>query len=199
MRCVLFFALMVFPTPAFAHLVDIRFGDFYGGAIHLLTGLQYALLLVALSILAALQDKTTGRWMLAVAPICMLLGAIIAMLAPHDGISVTVTVALGLLGLVVALGARLVPLTLMALGGLSAGLLGYENGLAITAQSDAILFLSGLTLATLVTVCLLTASLTRLVSLGRWAQIGLRAVGSWIAAVAFILVALAVNGPVQAG
>ena len=52
------------PSPALAHLVDMRLGDFHGAALHLTTGLQYVLLLVALSILAALHRPETGRWML---------------------------------------------------------------------------------------------------------------------------------------
>jgi hydrogenase/urease accessory protein HupE len=90
----------------------------------------------------------------------------------------------------IALGFRLPILALVLCGGLCAILLGYENGLAITTASDKPLFLMGLTVAALVVVCLVTAGLTQLRSIGKAIPIAMRAVGSWIAAVAIILFAL---------
>lgn len=192
-------ALAGLPSPALAHLVDVRFGEFYGGALHLVTGLQYALLLVALSILAALHRAETGRWMLGAAPLGILIGAAAAVAVPGGSASLAVTVGVGVVALVAAAGHRLPTAGLIAIGAAAALLLGYENGLAITAQSDVPLFLSGLTMAGLVVVCLLTAGLHRLADLAAWPRIAMRAVASWIAAVSLILVALALQAPAQAG
>ena len=179
-------ALAGLPSPALAHLVDVRFGEFYGGALHLVTGLQYALLLVAL-------------WMLGAAPLGILIGAAAAVAVPGGSASLAVTVGVGVVALVAAAGHRLPTAGLIAVGAAAALLLGYENGLAITAQSDVLLFLSGLTMAGLVVVCLLTAGLHRLADLAAWPRIAMRAVASWIAAVSLILVALALQTPAQAG
>lgn len=187
------------PSPAHAHLVDMRLGDFHGAALHIATGLQYALLLVALSILAALHQPETGRWMLGAAPLGVLLGAAMAVAAPGLSVPWLITVSVGLVGLLAAIGRHLPLPALIAVGTIGALVLGYENGLAITDQSDIPLFLSGLTVAALVVVCLLTAGLSRLANVTSWLRIALRAVGSWIAAASLILAALGLQATAQAG
>ena len=187
------------PSPALAHLVDMRLGDFHGAALHLTTGLQYVLLLVALSILAALHRPETGRWMLGAAPLGVLLGAALAVALPGLSVSWLTTSLIALVGLLAAIGRPLPLPALIATGTVGALVLGYENGLAITEQSDLPLFLSGLTVAALVVVCLLTAGLSRLSEIASWPRIALRAVGSWIAAASLILAALGLQATAQAG
>ena len=56
-------AVMVgMPAQAHAHLVNTRLGDFYGGMLHPLSGLEDVLAWFALAILAALQDPR-ARWL----------------------------------------------------------------------------------------------------------------------------------------
>ncbi len=192
-------AVVLAPQPAHAHLVDARFGDFYGGLLHVLTGLQYVFLLIALSVLAALQPRETARWMLAAAPLGMLIGGALAVFASVASISIAVTVSLGIVSVLVALGQRLPAAALAAIGAVSTVILGFENGLAMTAQSTVYLFVSGLTAAAFLVVTLVTAGMVHLAARGNWARIALRAGGSWLAAISMILLALAVAGPVQAG
>ncbi|MEO0412261.1 MAG: HupE/UreJ family protein [Pseudomonadota bacterium] len=188
------------PSPAHAHLVDIRFGDFYGGALHLLTGLQYGLLLLALALFAGLHTPLKARWMLLAAPLGIGLGAAAALAFPGPQVTLWLTGALALLGVGTALQLRSSAPVLFALGTAIAALLGYENGLAMTDQTDTLLFISGLIGAAVVVVWLLTAVVARLSTRAAWVRIGFRTIGSWIAAVAIILMAFSVSGtPAVAG
>ncbi len=190
---------VVYPEAASAHLVDVRFGDFYGGALHVLTGLQYGLLLVALSFFTALQPREQGRWMLGAVPLGMLVGGFLSAPLSIPSVTLVMTGAIGVVGALTLL-ARPVPAWGVAVIGFSAALLlGFENGMAMTEQTTVYLFVSGMTVAALLVVTLLSALLANYTDLGRWARISLRALGSWITAVSFILLALALAGPAQAG
>ncbi len=194
-------AVALLPVPASAHLVDLRFGDFYGGAYHLVSGLDYVLLLVALSLLAALQPRETGRWVLAGVPLGILAGGAAAALLLGRDVSAAlfVTGALAVVAILVALG-RTLPMALLVLVSVvCAGILGFENGLAMTTQSDARLFVGGLVGVSILIVTLATAGLVQAMEWGDWARIAVRALGSWIAAVSLILMALAAAGPSIAG
>lgn len=186
------------PAPARAHLVDVRFGDFYGGALHVLTGLQYVLLLFALSFLAAVQPRETGRWMLFAAPVGMLIGGFLAVGSSLVSIPVLVTAGVVVAGMLTTLGRPLPAWGVICLGVVAAGILGFENGLAMTEQSTVYLFVFGLTAAALLVITLLTACLVLIADLGDWGRIGLRAIGSWIGAVSLMVMALSLAGPVRA-
>ncbi|MGF1455082.1 MAG: HupE/UreJ family protein [Alphaproteobacteria bacterium] len=189
------------PAPARAHLVDLRFGDFYGGAYHLVSGLDYALLLVALSLLAALQPRETGRWVVAAVPLGVVTGSVAAAFVLDRDLSaaLAVTGALALVALLVAVGRALPVAILVLLSFVAAAILGFENGLAMTVQTDARLYIGGLVGVSLLVVTLTTAALIQAITWGGWARIAVRALGSWIAAVSLILMALATAGPVAGG
>lgn len=194
-----FLACVLAPTAASAHLVDIRFGEFYGGTLHLLTGVEYALVLFALSLMASLHKVEAARWMIGAAPLGVLIGALVAMGLPGLQLALVLTLSLTVLGLLAALGKSLPAALMVMIGFCAASLLGYENGRAITGDADALLFLSGLTVSTFVVVTLSLAILTYSQSIASWSRLALRAVGSWIAAVSLIVLALGLQGTAQAG
>lgn len=177
-------------SPAHAHLVDVRFGDFYGGALHLLTGVQYALLLFALSIFAGLQPASSARWALLIVPGGVLVGALAPLIWQGANLALLVTICLLCVGALIALGSRTSFMVFAAVCAFSSLVLGFENGLAAKAAQDTGLALWGLTAAAFTAMCLLAATFLALRALGDWTHIAYRAVGSWIAAVSIIFLTL---------
>lgn len=188
--CLLAIPLSISAMPAHAHLVDMRFGDFYGGALHLITGVQYALLLLALSILAGQHPTPQARWAVLIVPLGVLIGAVSALALPGMSFTLPLIVCLLCVGGLVASGYQAAFAIFAGLCGLCALILGYENGLAAIAAQDTGLALSGLAAAALIAIGLMAAAALTLRALGPWTKIAFRAIGSWIAAVSIIFLAL---------
>ena len=183
-------AIGLLPVPAQAHLASTRLGDFYGGALHPLSGFEFVLPWLALVILAALQGAHRGRWLFAIFPVGLLIGSALSVLAPHVTFIGAFNIAvISITGLLVAWGV-VIPLPLFLALAMTAALgPGYENGAAITSQTDPILFIAGI--ATVGYVFSTLAGATTLAFLegrGGWRPVALRAVGSWIAAVGIMIV-----------
>jgi hydrogenase/urease accessory protein HupE len=172
-------------------MVDKRFGDFYGGILHPLTALEHALPILALGLLAGQQGERAARWLVLVFPLALLIGAGLAAVTPPVPsirfLNATSFVALGLL---VAASWRL-PLTLLiALGAVFGFSHGYENGRAMGPDTAVHLFVPGVALAGGLVTALVSAATIDLAS-RTWARVGVRVLGSWIAAIGIMTVGLA--------
>ena len=178
--------------PAGAHSLSSRFGDFYGGMLHPVTALEHALPIFALGLLAGQQGARAARWLLLVFPFALLLGAALAIVAPAlPWVPVLNRASFALLGALVA-GAWRLPLPLMAglaaLFGLSHG---YENGSALTPEVAAHLFVPGVALIGFMAAAVVSAVTLALTAKAHWLRIGVRVVGSWIAAIGILMVGMA--------
>src|SRR5258706_1645313 len=104
-------------TASQAHLVNSRLGDFYDGALHPMTGFEFALPWVALVILAALQGAVRGRWLILAFPIGLLSGAAISVFLPNLQFVQFVNIAaIAGIGLLVALAKPLATPVFLGLG-----------------------------------------------------------------------------------
>lgn len=182
--------LAVLPHPALAHLVSARFGDFYGGMLHPLLSLESLLPWIALGFLAGMQDVRAGRWMLLAFPLAIALGAAGSLW--DAGIDEPVTAAnllsFVLIGGLVVLGQPIPSAILLFLGALLGLAQGWENGLAINADTNVGLFITGVTVAGYIAVTLVTAATATLLRRTDWARIAVRAAGSWITAIGLLVV-----------
>lgn len=194
---ILFALLFLAPAMARAHLVSTPFGDFYGGMLHPVTALEHLLPWLALGLLAGLQGTRPGRWMLLVFPIGLLVGLglvrWVPLLAPFSSLNVVSFIVLGAL----VASAWCLPLWALAGLGLVFGIShGYENGLAMTQQTNVALFVGGVATAGYVVVTLVAALISFLSQRRRWLRIAVRAAGSWIAAIGIMMVGLSFVGSV---
>jgi urease accessory protein len=180
------------PGAAFAHSLSNRFGDFYGGMLHPVTALEHALPIFALGLLAGQQGARAARWVLLVFPLALLLGATLATVAPAlSWVSLLNKASFALLGALVA-GAWRLPLP--AVGGLAAlfGLShGYENGMAMTPDVAAHLFVPGVALIGFLLAALVSAATLALSARAEWLCIAVRVAGSWIAAIGILMLGVA--------
>ena len=180
------------PVPAGAHSLSSRFGDFYGGMLHPMTALEHALPILALGLLAGQQGARAARWLLLLFPLALLFGAALAIVAPAlPWVPVLNRTSFVLLGVLVA-GAWRLPLPVLAglaaLFGLSHG---YENGSALTPEVAAHLFVPGVALIGFMTAAVVSAATLALTARAEWLRIGVRVVGSWIAAIGILMVGMA--------
>ena len=157
--------------------------------LHPVSALEHAVPILALGLLAGQQGARPARWLLLVLPLALLLGATIAIAAPAlSWVPVLNLASFAVLGALVA-GAWRLPLpvliALAALFGLSHG---YENGMAVTPDVAAHLFVPGLALIGFVAAAVVSATTLALTARAEWLRIAVRVAGSWIAAVGILMI-----------
>ncbi len=177
------------PGRALAHSLGARFGDFYGGLLHPTTALDLAPPLVALGLLAGQNGKAAARRMLLVLPAALILGTGLGGLLPAPAYVATINAGSFLvLGLLLALDAALPSALLLGLGAALGLCNGLANGSGMVGGADPVLFLLGSALAGLGAILLPSAVVVSLEA--QWQRILVRVVGSWLAAVGAMILAL---------
>lgn len=190
-------AVAFVPDTAHAHLVDTRLGDFYSGALHPLTDLQQVLPWIALAVLAAFQGAQRARWIILVFPLALAIGGIASLAVPLPSFGPLLGLVLvAVTGLAVAAAARLPLGVLLAMAVVMGLLHGAQNGAAMVATTDRLLFLSGMTAVGYGVITLATGSAIAFLHGAPWRPIALRAGGSWVAAVGIMVLGLHLVRPV---
>jgi len=183
--------ILLVPEAAQAHLIGARFGDFYSGLLHPLTALEHAVFLLALGLLAGLQEPKVGRWILLATPGGLLLGVALALAIPDLAfVSWINKASFVIVGLLAAAAWRLPAIVLGLLAFFFGVTHGYENGLAVTGDMQRLHFVLGVATAGLIVLALIAAGGVALVARHDWTRIAVRAAGSWVAAVGLITLAL---------
>ncbi|HVY05345.1 MAG TPA: HupE/UreJ family protein [Burkholderiales bacterium] len=193
-KSLLFLLSMTLAGAAHAHSTVKGVGDFYGGLLHVVTGLEHVLPFVALSLLAGQRGlKAQAEAVLLVFPVALMVGAALALwLPPVPGLMFFNIASAILLGALVAI-ARPLPgalfYGLVVLFGLSHG---FANGEAISGSIKAYLFILGVGLAGVAIIAYGTLMVDYLLrrQIG-WITIAVRVAGSWIAAIGVLVLATA--------
>ncbi|MGJ4946204.1 HupE/UreJ family protein [Bradyrhizobium sp. HKCCYLS1011] len=198
-------ALLLAQAPAAeAHIVAIRLGDFYAGALHPFTDLQDVLLWLAMGLLAGSLGAMRGRWLVALFPLGLLaglaLGAKVGAIAANPAVDAVIAVVLGLL---LAAGARVPTALLCVMAFALAALRGAANASDLAPNTDRLLFAGGLACAGYAAITLIMALTLAFGgpsdsskdiskdSSKDWRGIALRALGGWIAAIGLMMAGLA--------
>jgi urease accessory protein len=176
------------PLPAFAHPMQ-GVGDFYAGMLHPIVSLETALPLVAISLLAGQQRRETAIRLLTAFPAALLVGALLAARADAPSKLILVELILtAVLGILVAF-ARHLPNWLVLAPGIGIGLCaGWSNASEAFGQVSAIRFVAGLVVIGLLLLVYGNGLVRNLKA--EWAQVAVRVVGSWIAAVSILVLGL---------
>ncbi len=180
---------LAWPGQGLAHSLSASFGDFYGGLLHPTTALDLAPPLVALGLLAGQNGKPAARRMLLVLPAAFVLGTGLGGALPPPAHLATVNAgSFVVLGLLLALDAVLSSALLLGLGAALGLCNGLANGSGMAGGSDPVLFLLGSALAGFAAILLPSAVVASLTA--GWQRIGVRVLGSWLAAVGAMILAL---------
>ncbi|MEM6906953.1 MAG: HupE/UreJ family protein [Pseudomonadota bacterium] len=185
-------ALVALPAPAEAHLVGTEFGDFYAGALHLLSGPEYLALLLGLAVVVAASPPEAGRWSLAALPLALVPGAVAGLLGdPLAGAEAYLAGVIALTGGLGVLARALPGPALAALAAAAGGLIGYENARpGAVAGIDPLIYGAGVVATGTVVGTLAIAFATHYRDWKIWATMAQRALGSWIAAVGMLFLAV---------
>ena len=185
-------APLVWASPACAHSLSNRVGDFYGGILHPLTALEHVLPFLALGLLAGQQGARAARWMLLVFPLGLLLGTAFAAVDPADyWVTPLNHLSFVVLGLLLAAAWRIPLALLLTLGALIGLSHGYENGRDLTAGPGLFLFVPGVALVGFIITSLASALTLDLTARADWPRVAVRIAGSWIAAIGIMMIGLA--------
>jgi urease accessory protein len=180
--------LLLWTPQALAHPMK-GVGDFYAGMLHPLTAIECILPIVALSLLAGQQNRKTAIAILISFPLASIVGALLGLniSVPHY-VTVINTAAMAAFGILVAIN-RTLPLTLsIGLSLIFGFTIGWANGGELTPETSAYRFIPGLALVGLLLVTY-GIGLVRRLDVPP-ARIGVRVVGSWIAAVGILVLGL---------
>ena len=191
-RAVFAVLLLSFAGTAHAHSTVKGVGDLYAGLLHVLTALEHILPFIALSLLAGQRGmKAHAEAVLLVFPVALMIGAALAMwIPPLPGLAFFNIASAILLGGLVAAALplpRILFYGLFVIFGISHG---FANGEAISQSTKAYLFILGVGLAGLGVLAYGTLMVDFLLKrkVG-WIQIAVRVAGSWIAAIAVLVLA----------
>ena len=189
----LFLTLLLLPAVAEAHLVNTGFGTFYDGVAHLFITPSDILVALGLGLLAGLCGAAASRWTIIAMPAAWLTGELIGSISPAlITLPWLTTLSFGIVGVLVALNAK-IPRTVLLLLTSAAGLLhGFVNGATMAAAGTDRLGMLGAALAVFVVITLLAALVVSLRA--QWSRIAVRVAGSWIAAIGLLMIGWLVKG-----
>jgi len=178
--------LAALPGAAQAHLVNSGLGPFYDGALHLLLSPGDLLGLVALALLAGLRGAAAARAAVMALPVAWLPAGLIGLsLAVMPDLAWLSILSFMLLGLLVAVDARLPPVVITTLAAVYGGLHGLLNGSTLATMGAGVGSLFGIVLAALLLVLLASAAVVPLQAF--WARVTVRVAGSWVVAVGLLM------------
>lgn len=181
-------------SPAEAHLVTTGLGPVYDGITHLAVSPTDLLAVVAVALLAGLGGPVRGRTLVATLPVAWLLGGIAGLSASEEALlPLGVAAVLLTLGALVATDAGLPRSVAIALAAVAGLLFGSLNGTALATSGGGWLGLIGIVGAVTVVLVLLTAAVAA--ARAPWQRIVVRVAGSWIAAIAILLLGWGLAGP----
>lgn len=181
-------ASLLLPRIAEAHALSPGIGDFYAGAYNLVGGPVDAMLWLSVAVLAGLHRQARAGWVAEWFSAGLLAGFLAArasgLAAPPE---VADAAMLLLLGGLLALGRPLPAAALYGLTAAIAAIRGWHYGADTMARADLAALAGGLGLAGYALVaCGIAIAAWFAQGAGGWRPIAMRALGSWISAIAVL-------------
>jgi len=189
----LFMTILLLPAVADAHLVNTGFGTFYDGVAHLFITPSDILVALGLGLLAGLCGAADSRAAIIAMPAAWLTGELIGSIYPAIiTLPWLTTLSFGIVGVLVALNAK-IPQRVLLMLTCGAGLLhGFVNGATMAAAGTDRLAMLGAAVAVFVVITLLAALVVSMRA--QWSRIVVRVAGSWIAAIGLLMIGWLVKG-----
>jgi urease accessory protein len=181
------------PMSAHAHLVQTGFGAFYDGMVHLVLTPADLLAVLGFGLLAGSCGAAASRGVLLAFPAAWLIGGLLGVSsASVYSLPWATTLSFGLVGLLVAMNAKLPRLWIVSFASVAGLLHGYIDGATMAANVADWLSLTGVTTMVFILVTLLAALVVSVRAY--WARIAVRVAGSWIVAIGLLTLGWLVRG-----
>lgn len=189
----------VFPTNADAHLAIKGAGDFGNGALHPIVTPQHAMILLGLALLLGMRVPLRLKLPMA----ALAGGAALALgfvsMVPFSTPELVLNLIAMIIGLLVAIGRTLSPALLAGICAIAATAVGMDS--AVDPESGMVVWKT--LLGTWLGIAGVTGYLALAISNGaekNWARTGMRILGSWIFAIAILMLAFAMGPlPIKRG
>ena len=184
------FCLVVFATPAFAHSPIMDIGGVFGGVLHALLVLEHGLSLVALGLVLGRQEPATRHSAMLIYTVALAFGLLAAALAIGEALAADILlVTTGIMGLLIA-AAWMPPFLGMPLGAIAGLTLALDSRPEATSTAEIVLMLIGSGIGAAVALAVVAEGSVFLKGDTRF--IVARVAGSWIAAIAILVLSLRV-------
>jgi hydrogenase/urease accessory protein HupE len=178
------FGLLLWATPASAHLVTTGLGPVYDGIGHLVMTPEDLIPVLAIALFAGLRGKGAGRRALFVLPLAWFTGGLVGVFSTGLPQLPIPSISILMLGLLIAadikLPDRVFAVIILVVGSVH----GVLNGMALK-DGGGVLGLVGIMAALFVLVALFSALVVSLKQ--PWTRIAVRVAGSWVAAVGLLM------------
>lgn len=191
-RALVHAAIALTPTAALAHSPIKDIGNFYGGLLHPLFIPAHVLLLGALGLLLGQQEPVENKLPLILFLVAAVAGLIIAGVSPGGEFETLQLSGAAAIGLLVAIHPT-IPVVLRAIGSAVSGLLvGIDSGQPELAGAGLFASLVGTGLGMCIFL-LCTMGFADYCREKDWQRIGIRVIGSWVAASALLVLSLSLS------
>lgn len=185
MRCIAVITLLLAPSLAFAHGGFGQGTPFFSGVMHVLLSIPVLLSLIASGLFASQRGRGMVSKAQLVLPVSMALGAALALSGIDWGWLITAKlVAVIVLAVLVAATVSLSDLGVLTVIGLVGALAGYALLRSDMPDDAVVWFVAGAMLGAMIVQG--GVAIVALLARAEWARIGVRVVGSWIAAIGMI-------------
>ena len=189
--------LLVIPEAALAHSPIEGLGNFYNGLLHPVLVPSHLLLLVAIGIFIGQQGQKVLQPAIGTFAFATIAGLTVAWFSAIEGTEALVLVLSAVIGLVIAIAPN-VPLIWCGAIALMAGFfLGIDSAQEELSGMDKLVTLFGNAVA-IYFIVLYPMALANRLNKKEWQKIGMRVVGSWIAASSLLVLALSFAPQAQA-
>lgn len=182
-------ALWAMPSVAQAHSAIKGIGTFYNGILHPLFVPAHVLVILALGLFMAQQGTKTSQRTLAVAVVSALSGLVITFFVPTEILQPYILALAALLGVLAAISKGW-PLWLgVLLAVIVGGIVGLDSAQTEQLGREKLTSMLGTGVGISLLMLYFTA-LAHMLSKKEWQKIGIRVLGSWIAASSLMVLAL---------
>jgi len=183
--------LVLFPKPAWAHLVTTGLGPVFDGIGHFFLTIEDMLPVLAITLFAGLRGRESGRGVLFALPVAWLAAGMLGLWLRVSPPEVASIVSFIVCGGVLAANAPLPTTWVTGLAVLLGLVHGMINGAAMAEARLGLLGLLGVAISLFVVTALMSALV---VSLSRpWMRIAVRVAGSWVVAMGLLLLGWSVR------
>jgi len=188
-------AILLWPSPAEAHLVTTGLGPIYDGISHVLMSPDDLVPILAMAFLAGLNGPAAGRRTLFALTGAWVIGGVAGFSSGQSLLpGAAVAISFLVLGVLTAVDRRLSPGVVTALAVVVGMLHGWLNGAGIAESQRELLGLVGIASVVFVLVALASAFVVSLRA--AWTRIAVRVAGSWIAAIGLLMLGWNLRGVV---